>query len=102
MAGLIPAIHVLLGILKTWMRGKSSPKTRFALSPDEMIGSSAFDRSDRPARRVTRTRKIRRRVWPHEKPPRGLLDGSRAATKGEETFSITLACRLLYEEHEDE
>jgi hypothetical protein len=35
MAGLVPAIHVLFAgwVLKTWMPGTSSAKTRFALLP---------------------------------------------------------------------
>jgi hypothetical protein len=34
MAGLVPAIHVfVLALIKAWMPGTSSAKTRFALLP---------------------------------------------------------------------
>jgi hypothetical protein len=40
MPGLVPGIHVLLLLRKTWMAGTSSAKTRFALLPGHDVVST--------------------------------------------------------------
>src|SRR5215216_2278841 len=68
MAGLVPATHVLSQSVpdkKTWMPGKSSAKTRFALLPGHHGNvSPPFHRSRHPARHFVGRQKGQRRA-PH-------------------------------------